>query len=82
MKRDWKLIYKILTYSCEKEYRPLEVPDFDGYSEHQVEYHLNLCEEAGFIKLTVAHQPPGQEPGLILGLTWKGHDKLDEGTDD
>ena len=82
MKRDWALIYKILRYTRENENGPLEAPDFDGYSKSQVAYHMELCEQATFIKLTVANEPAGMRPGMIWGLTWEGHNQLEAHTDD
>jgi hypothetical protein len=54
----------------------LQPKDFaiNGFSEHQIEYHLGLLREVGFIDC------PGSQPMLGItysGLTWAGHDFLD-----
>lgn len=46
----------------------------EGFTEHQIEYHLELLREIGFI------QSPGSQPMLGItyaGITWAGHDFLD-----
>ncbi|MCP3655421.1 MAG: DUF2513 domain-containing protein [Herbaspirillum sp.] len=45
-----------------------------GYSDAEIEYHLTLLREKGFINC------PGSQPMLGItyaGLTWEGHDFLD-----
>jgi Hypothetical protein (DUF2513) len=54
----------------------LQPADFtiEGFTEHQIEYHLGLLREIGFIDC------PGSQPMLGItysGLTWAGHDFLD-----
>lgn len=46
----------------------------DGYSADQVDYHLHLIEEAGFLRTF-----GGELGGAILfdRLTWAGHDFVD-----
>lgn len=46
----------------------------DGYCAHELDYHLQLIEEAGFIRTF-----PGELGGAILfdRLTWAGHDFVD-----
>lgn len=46
----------------------------EGFSEAQIEYHLNLLRDAGYI------ESPGSQPmeGVTFtSLTWHGHDFLD-----
>ena len=75
-----KLIFKILKY-IEKHHKDREtVLAFDTASEfetrtpYEIEYHLGLCEQAGYIEFT------GGSTTLLQGvyrLTWEGHEVLD-----
>lgn len=70
MRRDKELIKRILETIADTETVP---ESLDGYEDAKVLYHLNLCEEAGFI-----HQAsPGMLRMLMPNLTWRGHDALD-----
>ena len=63
MRRYRDLIQTILEYAeCQGNGRPLPPPEVKDYSPAQVEYHVDLCLQAGFVKTSEA-------PGLILGLT-------------
>ena len=84
MRRSMNLIKKLLTHvECHatENGTPIHVPSIEGHSEIDVNYHVRLCVEAGFLKATPLTQSP-QGIGLwhsgIFGLTWTGHDKLDE----
>ena len=75
-----KLICKILDY-VEREANggPVSVPEFDGYEDVDIHYHVGLCVEAGYI---VADKP-GLYGGVrafpgIHRLTWAGHEALEE----
>ena len=79
MQRKMKLIQKLLTHvECHapEDGNYLPIPEIEGYTDVEVHYHVRLCEEAGYIKAL----PIGQNKrhSGIWGLTWAGHDKLDE----
>ena len=44
--------------------------EVSGYTPEQAEYHLALCEEAGFIR------PKAVPAGVAWLLTWQGHEEL------
>ena len=77
MKRHMKLIFKILEYveTHKTNGNNVPVPEFDDYERSEVEYHVKLCEEAGYVDTVVINKdgPPQQ----IRRLTWSGHDELD-----
>ena len=71
MKLDEDLIKQLLKY-CEK-HSPgsrgfLFHPDIDGYSAEQVEYHVRLCSQAGFVLVN--------HTGHMTELTWQGQMEL------
>ncbi|NQE51859.1 DUF2513 domain-containing protein [Herbaspirillum rubrisubalbicans] len=82
-KRDMDLIRELLLKLEAWQMEPGDVfsinPDdpeiaVDGYSGAEIEYHLALLREKGFINC------PGSQPmfGITYaGLTWEGHDFLD-----
>ena len=82
MKRDWQLIKALLEY-LEQALTPQNIdqgifvpcPDALGAkcTKEEIVYHLNLCEEAGYITLSTSHGVP-----RVKALTWNGHNKLDE----
>ncbi len=75
MKRDMNLIKLILKY-VESEgdgQKFLEPPEFPDYSATQIEHHMDLCNQAGYIV--------GQLTGggiFPRALTWAGYEALDE----
>ena len=76
MRRKMKLIRRILEY-IEREgdgKNGVPEPEFDDYSCAQVSYHTGLCKQAGFLDIKVY----GSGSYDIQGLTWEGHEKLDE----
>ena len=79
MQRRMKLIRKILQYvsDCDTE-DPLRPPEFEDYSEAQVHYHLNLCEEAGYLLLERRGRCANhRRVSGIYRLTWQGHEALE-----
>lgn len=83
MKRDMDLIRELLlkleslpskmgdVFSITPEDEEVSV---EGYTPAQIEYHLSLLREIGFIEC------PGSQPmfGITFsGLTWAGHDYVD-----
>ena len=77
MKRHMKLIFQILEY-IEIEKRngnSVPLPEFEEYSRSEVEYHVKLCEEAGYIDTLTPSN--GSMPSAIIRITWDGHNTLD-----
>ena len=74
MKRRMKLIYKILewceTYADNSGQPP---PDLEGYQQNEINYHIELCVEAGFLH---ADYQPVYQIWKIFRLTWNGHEEL------
>ena len=71
MERHWKLIRLLLEYvEINGDGSPLRTPEYDDYSTVQVAYHINLCDEAGYL-----HVDEGT--GRVLNLTWEGHERLE-----
>ena len=76
MRRYMKLIFKILEYTetSKQNGGQLQLPEFEEYTNEQVNYHARLCRDAGYINLDTnrGHQNIG-----IIELTWQGHEELD-----
>ena len=76
MKREMKLIGMILAY-VEKSriIGDIPLPEFDDYRNCEVEYHVKLCEEAGYLHIrSSAHDG---KPESIIQMTWEGHETLE-----
>jgi hypothetical protein len=76
MKRDMDLIREILI-ECEKQDGApgLMKIAIEGHSDHEINYHLSLLNEAGLIEARAL----GHGPTAIvqpLRLTWNGHEFL------
>ena len=70
MKRYMALICAILEYiECHGNSEFVSPPEVNGYTPEQVAYHIELCEQAGYIE---ARQ------GYPRSLTWNGHNALAE----
>lgn len=71
MKMHNALIKQLLKY-CEKNAPGprgfLFHPDIDGFSTEQVEYHVRLCSQAGFLLLN--------QTGHMIELTYDGQIEL------
>ena len=73
MKRHKQLIRMILLYTEENATgRPLAEPHYEEYSREQIRYHIELCSQAGYLKI----KKSGKR-ARILSLTWRGQDELD-----
>ena len=79
MKRQWKLILKLLTYVEQNANGdPLSVPEVGGFSPDEIHYHIRLCIQGGLVERTDAMvMPAGLRYSSIGTLTWAGHDALD-----
>ena len=77
MKRDKKLILKILRYVRDNadDQQPLDAPDCNGHDSATVRYHVILCIQAGFLTEFV----PRTQSGVIRirSVTWQGHEYLE-----
>ncbi|MDE0534346.1 MAG: DUF2513 domain-containing protein [Albidovulum sp.] len=78
MKRQMKLIFQILKYAEANVHNgePAPMPEFDEYSRSEVEYHVKLCDQAGYIDY-IHGGGKRKAPVSIENLTWAGHDALD-----
>nr|WP_232442870.1 DUF2513 domain-containing protein [Burkholderia ubonensis] len=53
-----------------------DVVPVDGYNAHQIDYHLQLLEQAGLVD--AGGLGGGEGPGIAFSrLSWAGHDFLD-----
>ena len=76
MERHWELIRAILEYTAhEGNGKNLQAPKVNGYTPEQVNYHIRLCEQAGY--LDSVEFVEGSCYG-VRSLLWAGHEKLDE----
>ena len=78
MKRDMKLIAQLLIHLenlCEGDW--IMPPAIPGYTDRQIQYHVELCHQAGFLEAQVM---TGAEEAYsryaIRNLTWSGHEHL------
>ena len=83
MTRDHELIFWLLEYVSARHRGEAiwvpDVPESANYTDAQVHYHVGLCVDAGYL---VADEPKDfkgkRRYSHIHGLTWSGHDKLEE----
>ncbi|HEM8495069.1 hypothetical protein BGV52_29625 [Burkholderia ubonensis] len=83
MKRDMDLIRELMLKlealplgSRDVVYIDPDAMAVDGYDAHQIDYHLQLLEQAGLID--AGGLGGGVGPGIAFGrLSWAGHDFLD-----
>jgi len=54
----------------------------EGYSEGQVHYHLHILVEGGFVEALDAAGAAQSFYYMPTGLTWKGHEFLDDISDE
>ncbi len=80
MRLQKKLLHKILRYAEENaKGQRLAPPEFECYDKNEINYHIGLCYEAGF--LHVFHTPGSSisvDEYAIKNLTWAGHLELEE----
>ena len=78
MKRDWKLIRRILT-ALESEAvmnGDIRQDSIEGYSTDVVCYHIKLLANAGMIDAEIS-QTIGSSYAIARSLTWQGHELMD-----
>ena len=73
MERNMKLIRRILEYvKCHgSAHRPTDPTDIIGYTTEEIDYHVRLCVQAGFV------EPEPNASHFIRSLTWQGHEALE-----
>ena len=82
MRRNWKLIRKLLIFirdnaNCREL---LPVPYFCKFEPEVVEYHLRLCEEAGLVVLSKTEPLIDAPEGSIMRIvriTAEGHTEIE-----
>jgi hypothetical protein len=84
MKRDMDLIRAILQRVESDESitpaQPLEIPE---HTPEQVNYHIALLKDAGFIEAAIDGDLSGAVTSAFIDrLTWQGHEFLDASRDD
>ena len=80
MKRDMKLIRKILEYAeaqTNGEYH--DSPKCMGFEQEAVHYNIGLCGQAGYLEVRgVGGSEERHKRYVLRHLTWQGHNALDE----
>lgn len=77
MKRRMKLIGLILKHVEQAPHTgEIQIPEFQDYTRNEVEYHVTLCSEAGYLDIVV--DPRDKTPVMIHRLTWEGHEALEK----
>ena len=79
MQRQMKLVLKLLLHAERKnDSRLVLPPEFDEYTVEQVNYHMGLCNEAGYMRVEKVSGSEEPYPRYAMGnLTWMGHEALD-----
>ncbi|MEZ5942704.1 MAG: DUF2513 domain-containing protein [Planctomycetaceae bacterium] len=82
MKRDMHLIREIALIIEDDCSQILQTPEIHvaGFTEVQIAYHVRIMVDAGLVDAIDANSMDG-ECWLINGLTWKGHEFLDNARD-
>ena len=78
MRRKLSLILAILEFAEEKivpgRQKAPFLPIIEGYEADDIDYHVELCGQAGYVEVVQA--PTGRCE--IRELTWAGHEALDD----
>lgn len=81
MKRHKSLIREILEYAEENADDGLSpcVPKVTCFTAHEIDYHIRLCAQAGFIEIEKRGSIKNTNLNAysIKNLTWHGHEELD-----
>lgn len=81
MKRDPDLIRKILIEIERGSGDGYMTVTVEGYSEEEINYHLSLLNDAGFI-VGVETRGDDKSNWMVSRLTWSGHEFLEAASDD
>lgn len=75
-----KLIGAVLAHvETEQDNGGVTVPELPGYSPREIDHHVELCVEAGYLHASGSRATPGRvRYSTLLRLTWTGHNALDE----
>lgn len=83
MKRDMDLVRKLMIVIEDRcvpgALTPISV---EGYSEDQIDYHIDLLKEVGFVDGSFFIKAQSREFLGNCHMTWAGHDFLDAIRDD
>ena len=79
MIRNKKVVKLVLEWARDLELgtNTVRMPKSDKYGEDEVEYHVRICILAGFLEGSVPDD--GGRRLKVNGLTWEGHDLLENG---
>ena len=81
MRRDMGLVAKIMKYARENADGGNSkcFPDIVCFSHEEVNYHIKLCSQAGYVETERHGRVPGTSKHAfsIVDVTWLGHDYLD-----
>jgi len=82
MRRNMALILKILEYverelTAERLTQGIPYPRFRDHRHEEVQYHVELCHEAGYLVRQHPHPQLEDDAPTMSKLTWKGHEALD-----
>ena len=76
MRREMKLIHMILAFvEKARSTGDIPIPEFDNYSRCEIEYHIQLSEEARFLDVVLSSHD--KKPVVIRRMTWLGHEELE-----
>lgn len=80
MKRHNSLIFEILEYAEKHADDGLNpcVPKVNCFNAHEVDYHIRLCAQAGYIEIEKwgRLRNTNRDAYSVLNLTWHGHEEL------
>lgn len=82
MKRDSKLLAKILLTIEDDNWRPGLQLAVEGHTNEQIGYHIAMLGQAGLLKVADATLSDGVPCALPIAMTNMGHDFLEAARDD
>lgn len=79
MERDCALIQWLLEHVAQKRtVAPTTVPNCKRYTQEQLNYHIGLCQQAGYLDADIVSGAEERFPRYgVRRLTWAGHEALD-----
>lgn len=77
MKRDMKLCGQILTEVEKQPTMSLAPVGIEGRNAEEIDYHVMLLKEAGFVDAEHVGSPAGQSLWHVRRLTWAGCEFLE-----